>query len=52
MPSYCLKCKKNTENIDTVVSKTINGRAILLSKYAICNSKNQDLLKNKKRKDL
>ena len=32
MPSYCLKCNKNTENMNPVVSKTSNGRTRLLSK--------------------
>ena len=26
MSSYCLKCKKNTENINPKVSKTKNGK--------------------------
>ena len=39
MPSYCLKGKKNTENINPVVSKTSNGRTMLLSKCAICGGK-------------
>ena len=26
MLSYCLKCKKNTENINPRVSKTTNGK--------------------------
>ena len=39
MSSYCLKCKKNTENINSSVSKTSNGKTMLLSKCAICDSK-------------
>ena len=39
MKSYCLKCRKDTENINPRVSKTSNGRTMVLSKYAICNSK-------------
>ena len=35
--SYCLKCKKNTENINPQVSSTSNGRVMILSKCAICN---------------
>ena len=37
--------------MNSVVSKTSNGRIMILSKCAICGSKNQDLLKNKKQKD-
>ena len=40
MKSYCLKCRKNTENINLKVSKTSNGRTMLLSNCAIWNSKN------------
>ena len=48
MLSYCLKCKKNTESINPKVSKTTNGKWMILSKCAICVSKNQNLyvLKN------
>ena len=37
MPSYCLKCRKNTESINPRVSKT-NGKTIILSKCAICGA--------------
>ena len=37
MLSYYLK--KNTENINPKVSKTSNGRTLILSKCAICDSK-------------
>ena len=39
MLSYCLKCRKNTESINPKVSKTTNGKAMILSTCAICNSK-------------
>ena len=51
MSSYCLRCRKNTENINSNVFKTKNGKTMLLSKCAICSSKNQILLKNKKQVD-
>ena len=51
MKSYCLKCRKDTENINANVSNTCNGKAMILSKCATCGSKNQDLLKIKKQKD-
>ena len=35
MKSYCLKCRKNTENINPKFSKTRSGRTMVLSKYAI-----------------
>ena len=39
MKSYCLKCKKSTENINPRVSNTSNGKRMLLSKCAKCGSK-------------
>ena len=39
MSSYCLKCRKNTENINPVVSKTSNSKTMILSKCALCGSK-------------
>ena len=38
MPSYCLKCRKNTENKHSKVVRTKNGRILLLSKGSVCNS--------------
>ena len=51
MLSYCLKCKKNTENINPKVSKTDNGKTMMLSKCAKNQVKNQNLLKSKKQKE-
>ena len=39
MLSYCLQCKKSTESINPKVSKTTNGKAMILSTCAICGSK-------------
>ena len=39
MLSYCLKCKKNTESIHPKVSKTANGKTMILSICAVCNGK-------------
>ena len=52
MESYCLKCKKNTENIDQDVSSTSNGRVMILSKCAICGSKKSRFIKNQEAKGL
>ena len=49
MKSYCLKCRKDTENIDSRVSNTSNGRKMINVQYAIV--KNHCLLKIKKQKD-
>ena len=39
MKSYCLKCRKDTENINPKVSSTSNGKAMILSICAIRGSK-------------
>ena len=52
MKSYCLKSRKNTENINLKVSKTGNGRTMLLSNCAICNSKKSRFIKNQEAKGL
>ena len=52
MESYCLKCKKNTENIDPEVSSTSNGRVMILSKCAICGSKKSRFIKHQEAKGL
>ena len=51
MTFYCLQFRKNIENINPKVSKINNGKTMMLSKCAICVSKKQDLLKNKKQKE-
>ena len=45
MLSYCLKCKKNTESINPRVSKTTNGKTMILSICVICDSKKTKFLK-------
>ena len=46
MKSYCLKCRKDTENINPKVLKTSNNRIMVLSKCAICSSKKSRFIKN------
>ena len=52
MKSYCLKCRKNTENINPRVSNTSNGRTMVLSKCAVCSSKESRCIKNQEAKGL
>ena len=52
MLSYCLKCKKNSENINLKVSKTTNGKTMILSKCAICGSKKSKFIKEQQAKGL
>ena len=52
MELYCLKCKKYTKNIDPKVSGTSNGKTMILSKCAICNSKKSIFIKEQEAKGL
>ena len=52
MKSYCLKCRKDTENIDPKVSGVSNGRPMILSKCAICERKKSRFIKNQEAKGL
>ena len=52
MKSYCLKCRKDTENINPRVSNTSNGKTTILSKCAICGSKKPIFIKNQEAKGL
>ena len=52
MKSYCLKCRKDSENIDPKVSNTSNGKTTILSKCSICRSKNSRFVKNQEAKGL
>ena len=52
MLSYCLKCKKNTESINPKVSKTTNGKTMILSKCAICGNKKSKFIKEQQAKGL
>ena len=50
MLSYCFKCRRNTESINAKVSKTTNGKAIILSTCAICGSKKSKSIKQQEEK--
>ena len=52
MKFYCLKCRKDTENINPRVSNTSNGRTMVLSKCTICRSKKSRFIKNQEVKGL
>ena len=47
-----MKCRKDTANINPSVSSTSNGRAMILSKYAICGNKKSRFIKNQEAKGL
>ena len=48
----CLRCRKNTESKNPKVVKTKNGRRILLSKCAVCNSKKYKFIKEQQARGL
>ena len=50
MKSYCLKCRKDTENINSRLSKISNSRTMILSKCAKCRSKKSRFIKNQEAK--
>ena len=52
MLSYCFKCRRNTKSINPKVSKTTNGKAIILSTCAICGSKKSKFIKEQEQKGL
>ena len=52
MESYCLNCRKYTENINPEVSSTSNNRTMILSKCAIYGSKKSRFIKNQGAKGL
>ena len=52
MLSYCFKCRRNTESINPKVSKTTNGKAIILSTCAIYGSKKSKFIKEQEAKGL
>ena len=49
---YCLKCRKDSENINPKVSNTSNGRKMILSKCATCGSKKSKFIKDQESKGL
>ena len=52
MESFCLKYRKNTENINPKISGSSNGKAMILSNCAICGSKKSRFIKNQEAKGL
>ena len=52
MLSSCLKCKKNTESFNPVVSKTNNGKTIILSQCDIYGVRKSKFIKKQEPKGL
>ena len=52
MESYYLKCRKYTKNINPQVSSANNGKLMILSRCAICNTKKCRFIKKQKENGL
>ena len=45
MKTYCVKCRKDTENIDPKTVRTKNNRFVMQSKCSVCGIKKSRFLK-------
>ena len=52
MQTYCLVCRKNTDNINSKMVKTKNGRLQLKSQYPICENKKSRFVKEQEAKGI
>ena len=52
MKTCCVKCKKDTENIDTKIVRTKNNRLVMQSKCSICKIKKSRFVKEQEAKGL
>ena len=52
MNTYCVKCRKDTENIDPRIVRTKNHRLVMHSKCCICVIKKSRFIKEQEAKGL
>ena len=52
MKTYCMICKKDTENLDPKIVKTKNGRLLMQSKCTICKIEKSRFIKEQEAKGL
>ena len=52
MKTYCVKCRKDTENIDPKMVRTKNNRLIMQSKCPVCGIKKSRFVKEQEGKGL
>ena len=52
MKRYCVKCWKDTENIDPTMVRTKNNRLIMQPKCSACRIKKSRFVKEQEAKDL
>ena len=52
MNTYCVKCRKDTENIDPKIVRTKNNKLVMQSKCSVCRIKKSRFLKEQEAKGL
>ena len=52
MKTYCVKCRKDTENIDPKMVRTKNNRLIMQSKCPVCGIRKSRFVKEQEVKGL
>ena len=52
MKTYCVKCRKNTQNLNSKIFKPKNGRLIMQSKCPVCGIRKSRFAKEQEAKGL
>ena len=52
MKTYCVKCRENTENLNSKIFKTKNGKLLMQSKCTECGIKKPRFVKEQEAKGL
>ena len=52
MKTYCVKCRKNTENLDSKIFKAKNDRLVMQSKCPVCGIKKLRFVEEQEAKGL
>ena len=52
MKTYCVKCRRDPENIDPKMIRTKNNRLIMQSKCSVCRIKKTRFVKEQETRDL
>ena len=52
MKTYCVKCRRDTENIDPKMVRTKNNRLVIQSKCSVCGIKRSRSVKEQEAKGL
>ena len=52
MKTYSVKCREKTEDLNSDIFRTKNGKLIMQSKYAHCGVKKSRFVKQQEAKDL